>query len=95
MGRMSFSITVGGCFLGSGTTVAVFHKSGSTPSRSELLYIAAKGRDKIWEKSLSIHGGMLSGPVALLILVLSRAASVSSTVIVNSAGSCSVIWNMW
>ena len=43
IGRMSFSSEPGGCFFGTGTTVAVFQRSGSLPSLSELLKIAVTG----------------------------------------------------
>ena len=37
IGLISFSTDMGGCFLGNGTIVAVFHRLRSTPSRRELL----------------------------------------------------------
>ena len=41
--RMSFSSEPGGCFFGTGTTVAVFQRSGILPSLSEQLKIAVTG----------------------------------------------------
>ena len=40
---MSFSSEPGGCFFGTGTIVAVFQRSGSLPSLSELMKIAVTG----------------------------------------------------
>ena len=62
---MSFSIDYGGRFLGNGITVAVFHNLGSTPSRRELFNIDVAGPASCCANSLTIHGGILSGPVAL------------------------------
>ena len=47
IGRMSFSSEPGGCFLGTGTRVAVFQRSGSLPSLSELLKIAVTGAEQV------------------------------------------------
>ena len=95
MGRRSFSIDVGGCFLGKGTTVAFFHRLGRIPSRRELLNIAASGPANTLEKSLRIHAGTKSGPVALLILTLPKAFCVSVTDMVKASGRGSCSWNIW
>ena len=76
-----------GCFFGNGMTVADFHSLGRTPSLSELLKIAVTGAARRCEKSFNTHGGMLSGPVALLTLTFSSGTSVSVTLIMNSAGN--------
>ena len=47
MGRISFSIDRGCCFLGSGITCAVLHNVGITPSRSEVLKSAVKGAARV------------------------------------------------
>ena len=63
---MSVSTVSGGCFFDNRMTVADFHSLGSTPSLSELLEIAVTGAARRCEKSFNTHGGMFSGPVALL-----------------------------
>ena len=63
---MSFSSVSGGCFFDNGMTVADYHSLGRTPSLSELLKIAVTGAARRCKKSFNTHGGMLSGPVALL-----------------------------
>ena len=63
---MSFSTVSCGCFFYNGMSVADFHSLGSTPSLSEQLKIAVTGAARRCEKSFNTHGGMLSGPVALL-----------------------------
>ncbi len=73
IGLMSFSIGAGGRFSGNGRPVAVFHNFGSTPSRRDLLNIDVIGPDSCWAKYLTIHGGILSGPVALLMLMFASA----------------------
>ena len=84
---MSFSTVSCGCFFGKGMTVADFHSLGSTPSLSELLKIAVTGAARRCEQSFNTHGGMFSGPVALLTLTFSSATSVSITLIMNSTGN--------
>ena len=70
----------GGRFLGNGITVAVFHNFGSTPSRRELLNIDVTGPASCCAKSLTINGGILSGPVDLFILTFASAASLTMTI---------------
>ena len=91
---MSFSIDSGGRFLGNGITVAVFHNFGSTPSRRELLNIDVTGPASCCAKSLTIHGGMLSGPVALFVLTFASAASVTFTLMVYWTGKGSLTSNI-
>ena len=82
IGLMSFSMDSCGGYLGNGITIAVFHNFGSTPSRRELLNIDVTGPASCCAKSLTIHGGILSGPVALFILTFASAASVTFTLMV-------------
>ncbi len=67
-----------GCTLGRGKIFADFHRSGKTPSLSELLKMAASGLGKMTENSFRIQAGIPSGPVALLVFTLFNAASTSS-----------------
>ena len=62
MGRMSLSSEPGGCLFGTGTTVAVFQRSGSLPSLSELLKIAVTGGEYVIPKrhsNSSAHNNLL------------------------------------
>ena len=67
-----------------GTTVAVFQRSGSLLSLSELLKIAVTGAANRSASFVTIHGGMLSCPVAFLHFTF---WSVEAASIVNFAGS--------
>ena len=91
IGLMSFSTVSSGCFFDNGMTVAYFHSLSSTPSLSELIKIALTGEARRCEKYFKTHGGMLSGPVALLTLMFSVAASVSVTLVMNNGSSASKI----
>ena len=75
----------GGCFFDNRMTVADFHKMSSTHSLSELLNIAVTGAARRCEQFFNTHGGMLSGPVALLTLTFSSTTSVSVTLVMNSS----------
>ena len=94
IGLMPFSIDSCGRFLGNGMTVAVFHNFGSTPSRRELLNIDVTGPDSCCAKSVTIHGGILSGPVAMFILKFASVASVTFTLIVYWTGKGSLTSNI-
>ena len=91
---MSLSIEPEGCFFDKGITVAVLHSFGSTPSLRELLNIAVTGAARRCEHSFNAHGGILSGPVALFTLMLSSANLVSLTLMLNLAGSGSLVSKM-
>ena len=91
---MSFSIVAGGCFFDTGIIVAVFHSFGSTPSLRELLNIAVTGAARRCEYSFNADRGILSGPVALFTLMLSSANLVSLSLMVNLAGSGSLMSKM-
>ena len=94
IGLMSFSIDSGGRFLDNGITVAVFHNFGSTPSRREILNIDVTGPASCCAKSLTIHGEMLSGPVALFVLTFASAASVTLKLMVYWTGKGSLTSNI-
>ena len=68
--------------------VAVFHRSGRTPSLSELLKIAVLGAANICVVSQYPRGGggVLSGPVALLHFTFVSAVSVLATLPMSSPG---------
>ena len=76
---MSFSIERGGFRFGSGTTFAAFHIAGINPSRNELLNIAVIGAARMVALSLKMDAGILSGPIALFILIRCKAFSVVMT----------------
>ena len=62
IGRKSEAIDVGGWALSK--ILADFHISCKTPFLGELLKIVANGLLNILAKSLKIHAGISSGPVA-------------------------------
>ena len=84
---MSFSTKRGGFRFRNGTTFAAFHIAGINPSRNELLNRAVIGAVRMLALSHKMHAGILSGPIALFILIRCKAFSVVMTLVAYSAGS--------
>jgi hypothetical protein len=86
MGRKSESMSWAGEDLGTGETLADFHKEGTKRRRRDRLKMEVSGRHKVDTFSRRNHDDISSGPAAEWSLVESNTASVSSTDMMNSGG---------
>jgi len=86
IGHKLLSILTGRYNFGIGVILASFHWSGTMPWRTELLIIEVTGGARDVANSFKILWGTLSGPTALVSLILLSPVCTSSTYTIYSDG---------